>query len=109
MSTMPPMRAVVDERTAQFDRALVAAFLENIPDKVFFKDRDSRFLAVSRSLARNFGRTTATEVIGRTDFDFFSDQHARSAHDDEQRIIRTGQPVVGIVVAKRSTTNQMPY
>ena len=97
MSTMPPLPAVADERSTLLDRALVAAFLENIPDKVFFKDRDSRFVAVSRSLARHFGRATAGEIIGRTDFDFFSEPHARATREDEQRIILTGQPILNKV------------
>ena len=97
MSTMPPLAAVADERSTHLDRALVAAFLENIPDKVFFKDRASRFIAVSRSIARNFHGATAAQIIGRTDFDFFSPVHARPAYDDEQRIIRTGQPILNKV------------
>lgn len=86
--------ARADDRSAQLDRALVSAFLENIPDYVYFKDSRSRFIALSRSLARHFGATPA-QIIGRTDFDFFAAAHARSAYEDEQRIITTGQPVLG--------------
>jgi PAS domain S-box-containing protein len=84
-----------DERSALLDRMLVSAFLENIPYYVYFKDRQSRFIAVSKSVVRNFGLASAREVIGRTDFDFFTREHAQPAFDDEQRIIRTGQPVLG--------------
>ena len=86
-----------EERSAVLDRALVAALLENIPDRVFFKDRRSRFVAVSNSCARNFGGATAAQIIGRTDFDFFSASHARPAYDDEQQIIRTGEPILNKV------------
>jgi PAS domain S-box-containing protein len=90
----PALAPVADDRSAQLDRALVAAFLENIPDKIFFKDRASRFIAVSRSLVENFGAADAAAVLGRTDFDFFSAAHAQPAYDDEQRIIRTGEPIL---------------
>jgi PAS domain S-box-containing protein len=83
--------------TGEIDRVLVAAFLENIPDRVYFKDRASRFLALSSSLARSFGCASAAEVVGKSDFDFFSEAHARPAFDDEQRIIRTGEPILGKV------------
>jgi PAS domain S-box-containing protein len=76
---------------------LVTAFLANVPDHVYFKDRDSRFVAVSASMVRLFGRSSADEIIGRTDFDFFAESHARPAFEDEQRIIRTGQPILGLV------------
>lgn len=83
------------ERGLHLDRALVAAFLESIPDAVYFKDLDSRFIAVSASMARMFGCARRGELVGRTDFDFFTASHARIAYEDEQRIIRTGERIVG--------------
>jgi PAS domain S-box-containing protein len=80
---------------ALLDHALVAAFLENIPAYVYFKDRQSRFIAVSGALVRYFGCTDPIEIIGRTDFDFFSQPHASATFESEQRLIRTGEPIVG--------------
>jgi PAS domain S-box-containing protein len=85
----------VDERSAQIDRALVSAFLENIPDYVYFKDRQSRFIALSKSLAQYLGAKSPAHLIGRTDFDFYKPSLAQPAFDDEQRIIQTGQPLLG--------------
>lgn len=73
---------------------LLNAFLEHIPDCVYFKDRDSRFVRISRSLAHRFGLSDPAEAIGKTDFDVFSPQHAKQAFEDEQEIIRTGKPIV---------------
>jgi len=65
-------------------------------ERLFFKDLQSRFLLVSESLAgeqsHGFG---VEELIGKTDFDVFSDEHALAAYEDEQRIIQTGKPMVG--------------
>ena len=85
----------IDERSPNVDRALVAAFLDRIPDYVYFKDRESRFIAVSRSLVRFLGKQSSAEVLGRTDADFFRPDLAQHAADDEQRILRTGQPMLG--------------
>ncbi len=76
------------------DRLLLAEFLRNVPDVVFFKDRDCRFVAVSESTARKHGLRVA-EMLGRTDFDFFAEAHARSAYNDEQELMRTGTPILG--------------
>ncbi len=81
-------------RSSLLDRALVAAFLENIPDDVYFKDRQSRFVAVSNSTAVRHGLKPVA-MLGRTDFDHFGESHAREAFEDEQRIIATGQPLLG--------------
>ncbi len=84
-----------DTSDTLLDRALVTAFLENVPDNIYFKDRQSRFIAVSASFVRYFNRGTAADLIGRSDSDFFSEKHAHAAIEDEQRIMRTGQPIVG--------------
>lgn len=80
--------------TPPLDRTLVTAFLENVPDLVYFKDRDSRFIAVSRSKARRHG-LEPDELIGKSDADFFSEQHAQWARVDEESIMATSEPVIG--------------
>ena len=77
------------------ERQLLTAFLQTTPDQVYFKDRDSRFIRASGGQAAKLGVASAEDLIGRTDFDFFLAEHAQHAFDDEQRIIRTGEPIVG--------------
>jgi len=76
-------------------------------ERVYFKDRMSRFLLVSEGWVAAYapGRTAA-ELIGKTDFDVFSEQHAAAAFDDEQQIMRTGQPIVSKV--ERETYSGRP-
>jgi PAS domain S-box-containing protein len=76
------------------DRALAAAFLENVPDYIYFKDQESRFIAVSMSLVRHLGCGSVYEVLGRTDADFYGES-ARASLEDEQHILRTGESVIG--------------
>jgi PAS domain S-box-containing protein len=85
------------EHALAFERDLTRAFLENVTDKIYFKDRESRFIKVSNALARQFGLPDANDVVGKTDFDFFAAEHARQAFEDEQGIIRRGEPILGKV------------
>ena len=63
---------------------------------VYFKDRQSRFLLVSEGwLAACAPGRTAADLVGKTDFDVFGDEHASAAFQDERQIIQTGQPVIG--------------
>src|ERR1700744_599895 len=65
-------------------------------ERVYFKDRQSRFLLVSEGWrAACAPDLDAAELAGKTDFDVFGEEHAAAAFDDEQQIMRTGQPVVG--------------
>jgi diguanylate cyclase (GGDEF)-like protein/PAS domain S-box-containing protein len=66
-------------------------------DMIYFKDRQSRFFFVSRSQALRFGTKDVTKIIGTSDFDHFTREHALPALRDEQRIIRAGKPVIEIV------------
>jgi two-component system, sensor histidine kinase and response regulator len=76
-------------------------------ERVYFKDRMSRFLSVSEGWAAAYapGRSTG-ELIGKTDFDVFSEQHAAAAFEDEQQIMRTGEPIVSKV--ERETYSGRP-
>src|SRR6202451_3297876 len=84
------------ERRYQIERELLEAFLEHIPDNVFFKDRESRFVRVGRAMANYVGLSGPAEAIGKADSDIFSAEHAREAFEDEQQIMRTGQAKIGI-------------
>src|SRR3990172_2121478 len=72
---------------------LLNALLDNIPDYIYFKDTESRFIRTSKAHAEAFGLSDPAQVIGKSDFDFFTEDHARPAYEDEQEIIRTGQPL----------------
>ena len=89
------LRSLVD-RQSRMDRDLLNAFLEHIPDTVFFKDLDSRFLRISRAGADRFGLDDPELAVNKTDADIFSAEHAGQALTDEKEIIRTGLPVIGI-------------
>src|SRR5208283_116982 len=84
------------ESELTLERSLLRALMENIPDKIYFKDADSRFIRDSKAHAKLFGLDDASEAIGKTDMDFFSEEHARRAYEDEQRIIRTGEPILDV-------------
>lgn len=75
-------------------RKLFQALMEQTPDRVYFKDMRSRFLVVSQALALKHGCKDTEELVGKTDFDFFDDEHARDAFEDERQIILTGKSVI---------------
>lgn len=74
---------------------LFQTMLEHCPDMIYFKDRESRFVHYSRAFVERYGLREPNELIGKTDFDIFTEEHARPAFEDEQEIMRTGQPIVG--------------
>lgn len=68
--------------------------LESVPDAFYFKDSQSRFLRLSSAMAKKFGYEDEHDLIGKTDFEVFSNEHATQAFEDEQRIMQTGAGIV---------------
>jgi PAS domain S-box-containing protein len=77
------------------DAYLLDALMEFLPDNIYFKDAASRFIRISRAMAKRFGLTDPADVVGKTDADFFTPEHARQALADEQGILRGGEPLIG--------------
>jgi PAS domain S-box-containing protein len=76
------------------DGFLLQNLLQNIPDHIYFKDRDSRFILINPAMAKVIGLKSTEEALGKSDFDIFTPEHARAAWADEQEILRTGKALV---------------
>lgn len=63
--------------------------LENIPQKIFYKDRNSVYLAVNPSYAKDHGRLPE-DFVQKTDYDFFPNELADKYRSDDQRVITHG-------------------
>jgi diguanylate cyclase (GGDEF)-like protein/PAS domain S-box-containing protein len=89
------LAAQVEDKLAQ-EQYLLRTLLNSLPDHIYFKDRHSRFTHMSESHAKRFGLNDPAEALGKTDFDFFTEEHARSAFEVEQKIMATGQPMIDL-------------
>ncbi len=85
------------------ETALLDSMMQNLPDLIYFKDIESRFLRISESLANLFGVKSSKDVIGKTDFDYFPRKEAKQYYDEEQEIIKKGK---GIVDEVRTIINE---
>lgn len=73
---------------------LFETLMEQSADRIYIKDEKGHFIVASRALAEMHGYENRHEIIGLSDFDLFTEEHARQAHEDEQEILRTGVPFV---------------
>ena len=78
------------------ERTLMNSLMDNLPDRIYFKDLESRFIRVNKAMATKHGLNEMKKIEGLTDFDLFTHEHAIQAFNDEQEIIRTGKPIVNI-------------
>lgn len=94
------IRDITERRLAEAElraeQAMFAGLADTIPDRIYFKDRQSRFLRVNNAMAIAAGFRDAAAAIGKTDYDIFSGEHASEAYADEKLLMETGKPLVGI-------------
>ncbi|MBM4075404.1 MAG: PAS domain S-box protein, partial [Planctomycetes bacterium] len=79
----------------EHEQFLFQTLLDQLPDAIYFKDTEGRFLRVSRALTRHLGFTNPEDVIGRSDIDFFPAEYAARARDDERHVMDSRQPIIG--------------
>lgn len=82
------------EGDALMVKCLFDTLMNNLSDHVYFKDLNSKFIRNNMAHAISFGLDDPGKIVGKSDFDFFTEEAARQAYDDEQNIIKTGIPVI---------------
>ena len=89
------MRPQAPSHQEELERLCLHNLLASRSERIFFKDSDCRLLLVSEGYLEHLaGGASLEEVIGKTDFDLFSQPHAAAAYEDEQRVMATGEPLV---------------
>lgn len=76
------------------DSSILRVLMDTSADRIYFKDLQSRFVRNNATHARALGAASPEACVGKSDFDFFSREHAERAFADEQEIIRTGRPMI---------------
>ncbi len=78
----------IEDSLAQ-ERYLMGALMDNSSDLIYFKDLNSRFLRANRAMAAYFGQSDPSEMIGKTDYDFFTKEYAAQTFQDEAFVVHT--------------------
>ncbi|MGE5432345.1 MAG: ATP-binding protein [Syntrophomonadaceae bacterium] len=96
-------------RELAFEKDLLYSLMNHIPDTIYFKDKDSRFVRVNKAQALVLGLNDPEEAIGKSDFDFFTKKHASEAFHDEQIILKTGRALISKVEKIRRADGQYRF
>jgi len=76
------------------ERKLLRTLIDNMPDRIYAKDLNSRFIICNNALMKMMGKSDYKEILGKSDFDLLPRELAEKYFADEQEIIRTGIPLI---------------
>ncbi len=76
------------------EKRLLDTIIENIPDQIYYKDKNSRFVVCNAAVASNSGVAFSDDMVGKTDFDFFKPALAKQYFEEEQALMKSGVPLV---------------
>jgi PAS domain S-box-containing protein len=97
------------EEELTHERDLLQVLMDNVPDRIYFKDANSCFTRVNRASAERMGFKNPAEAIGKTDFDFYRPEFARETYEDEQKIIKRGKPLINKIEKSTEKTGRIRW
>ena len=77
------------------EKSVLQTLMDNMPDTIYFKDTNGRFTRINQAQAEALGVKSPEDAIGKTDFDFFAPEFATAAFQDEQKLLKSGKPILG--------------
>ncbi len=90
-------KEVETQRALANERNLLRAIIDNIPDAIYAKDREARFILKNRFDATTMGAKVPCETLGKTDFDYYPKAIAEAFHRDDMLVIESGTPIINKV------------
>lgn len=99
-----PLAAAQNERTLWLE-----AMIDEVPDYLYFKDRNSRFVVANRAIVKDNRREGLESLEGLSDFDIHPEHVARGFFETEQEIIRTGRPMLDMEELIRDSGGKLKW
>jgi PAS domain S-box-containing protein len=88
---------------------LLQTLMDNIPDRIYYKDTNSRFIRINQAKAREAGLGSPVDAIGKSDFDYMDKESARDAYRDELEILKTGKPLVNKIEKRQKENGEVKW
>jgi PAS domain S-box-containing protein len=94
------------EEALRHEKTLLDALMDNIPDSIYFKDRQCRLLRMNRKEMRDLNMDDMSQIVGKTDIDLWGEEFGRKTFTDEQRLMESGEPIIGLIESRQLEDGQ---
>lgn len=82
------------EEAIQRERILLRTLIDNLPDTIYFKDKECRKIVANRADLELLGMNEESEALGKTDLDLIGPEEGKRGYNDDLEVIRTGKPLI---------------
>ncbi len=97
------------EEALQYEKSLMDALMNNIPDSIYFKDRQCRLLKISRHMMKSLNMTQESDYYLKTDIDLFGEEFGRATVESDLQLMETGKPIIGLVEGRKLPDGQINW
>jgi PAS domain S-box-containing protein len=105
------LEELVKERTNDLnkERNLLRTLIDSLPDEIYAKDTDSRFIIANSHVLRSFKRTNIKEIIGKTDFEILPQNEAIKYYSAEHMVLYDKGQMLNYEVSIQDTDGNLRW
>jgi len=82
------------EESLHHERTLLRTLVDNVPDYIYVKNTRHEFLLANQALAARMGAKSAENLLGKTDYDFYPEELAKSYAQGEDEVMQSGRAII---------------
>jgi len=82
------------EEALNHERTLLRTVIDNLPDQIYVKDIEGRFVVVNESMARVLHCSSPEFLLGKENSDIYPSGLAHQYEAEERQVVRTGEALV---------------
>jgi len=88
------------DKELKYEKLLMDTLMDNIPDSIYFKDRQCRLVKINQKMFQNLNLDDLSQVIGKTDVELFGEEFGRKTLTEDLQLIETAKPIVGLIESR---------
>ncbi|MFH1198378.1 MAG: PAS domain-containing protein [bacterium] len=88
------------EKELKHEKLLMNALMDNIPESIYFKDRQCRLIKINSKMFQDLKLDDMSQVIGKTDVELFGEEFGRQTLAEDLKLIETAKPIVGLMESR---------
>ena len=106
-------REVTEQKRAEdalrHEKALMDALMDNIPDSIYFKDRQCRLVRINRKMMQSLNLDEMSQAIAKTDVELYGEEFGRKTLAIDQQLMESGEPIIGLVETRQLQDGQINW